>query len=259
MLDKGFERHARGATAALAIVALILACRDGTGPATQTFKGADVAVGSGTAHTEVVFEGDNISSMTAVFNDAALTNLPATLPGTEYILPMPTGAPATVFNHVGLNWNPQGHPPPMVYTVPHFDVHYYFISPAQRATMTPADPTFLTKAALAPSADQIPPNYVADPSPVPAMGTHYTDATSAEFHGQAFSNTLVYGYYEGKMIFIEPMMTKAYIETKPNDTKAVPVPSRYPAAGRYPTSYNVSHDASAGEYRVKLATFVTRN
>lgn len=259
MSDKKNSFAMRTTVAALAIVALALACRDGTGPATQTFKGADVIVGGGTAHTEAVFEGDNVTEVSAVFTDGALTNLPDAPLGTEFRLPMPTGTPATVVNHVGINWNPQGHPPPMVYTVPHFDVHYYFISQAVRATMVPSDPTFVTKAAMVPSADQIPPNYVGDPQAVPMMGTHYTDASSAEFHGSAFTNTLVYGYYEAKMIFLEPMMTKAFLETQVTTTKAIPVPGKYPAAGRYPTSYTVSHDATAKEYRVKLTGFVARN
>ncbi len=249
----------RSAVGALSIVALVLACRDGTGPSTKTFKGADVIVGGGTAHTEVVFDGDNVTDVSAVFTDGALTNLPATLPGTEFILPMPTGTPATVVNHVGLNWNPQGHPPPMVYTVPHFDVHYYFISTAVRATMVPSDPTFVTKAAMVPASGMVPANYQADPQAIPMMGTHYTDATSAEFSGSPFTNTLVYGYYEGKMIFIEPMMTKAFVETRIETTKAIPVPAKYPAAGRYPTSYTVSHDATANQYRVKMTGFIARN
>jgi uncharacterized protein len=259
MLGKKQVVMARAAAGVLSIVALALACNDSTSPSTQTFRGADVVVGGGTAHTEAVFAGDTITSVSVVFTDAALTNLPTALPGSEFILPMPIGTPSSVFNHMGLNWNPQGHPPPMVYTVPHFDVHYYFISQAQRATMTPADPAFVTKAAMAPAAGLVPPNYVADPQAVPMMGTHYTDVTSAEYHGQTFTNTLVYGYYEGKMIFIEPMMTAAFLATQANQTKAIPVPATYPSAGRYPTSYTVSHDATAKEYRIRLDGFVTRN
>jgi Domain of unknown function (DUF5602) len=259
MSEKKLVVSAHAAVAAACIAALVLSCRDSTSPATQTLIGPDVSVGSGIAHTEVVFDGDVVTAANVVFTEAALTNLPATLPGSEFLLPLPTGAPATVFNHVTLNWNPQGHPPPMVYTVPHFDVHYYFISPAQRSTMTPADPAFAAKAALAPPADQIPPNYVADRQPVPMMGTHYTDATSQEFHGQPFTNTLVYGFYQGAMIFIEPMFSKAFVDTQPMETRAIPVPAKYPAAGRYPTSYTVSHDAAAKVYRISLTGFVTRN
>ncbi len=244
---------------AICAVALALACDNSAAPVAHTFRGADVPVGGGTARSEVIVEGDVVTSISAVFSESALTNLPATLPTTEFMLPMPVGAPTTVVNHIGLNWNPQGHPPPMVYTVPHFDTHFYFISLAQRQTMTPADPAFATKAAVVPPADQIASGYVADPQGIPMMGTHYTDSKSAEFMGSAFTSTLVYGYYEGKMIFVEPMMTKAFIESNPNETKAIRVPARYPAAGRYATAYSVTHDVAAKEYRVTLKQFVAGN
>jgi hypothetical protein len=31
-----------------------------------------------------------------------------------------------------INWMPEGHPSPMVYTVPHFDFHFYMIPNAER-------------------------------------------------------------------------------------------------------------------------------
>jgi len=70
---------------------------------------------------------------------------------------------------------------------------------------------------------------------------------------------MVYGFFDGKMIFIEPMMTKAFLESKPNETKVMKVPGKYPAPGRYPTAYKVAHDATAKEYRVTLQSFATRN
>ena len=35
---------------------------------------------------------------------------------------------ATPFDHIGLNWNPNGHEPEHVFDVPHFDIHFYMIS-----------------------------------------------------------------------------------------------------------------------------------
>jgi hypothetical protein len=82
------------------------------------------------------------------------------------------------------------------------------------------------------------------------MGTHWSDANT---------KTLIYGFYDAKMIFIEPMLTKAYLETHPNETSEIRAPAKYPSAGRYPTSYRVAFDAALQEYRVELATFVSRN
>lgn len=247
--------------AATLVVAGALACGDdSTGPEAHTLRGADVPVGDGLAHVEITVDAnDNVTSMSAVFSESALENLPTTLPATVFDIPMPANAPDGVVEYVTLNWNPQGHPPPAVYTVPHFDVHFYFIPMSQLATMTPADPEFAAKGAKAPASDELPPGYVGDPIAVPQMGTHYTDASSHEFHGEPFTHTFVYGFWDGRMIFLEPMMTKAFLESRQSETKTIAIPARYPAAGRYPTSYSVSHDATTAEHRVTLDGFTERN
>ena len=55
------------------------------------------------------------------------------------------------------------------------------------------------------------------------------------------------------------MMAKAFIESKPNFTSAIKTPAKYPKAGRYPTTYGLTHDATLKEYRAKLGSFVGRN
>jgi hypothetical protein len=147
----------------------------------------------------------------------------------------------------------------MVYTHPHFDVHYYLVTPEQRNAMTPADPSFAAKAAVVPSAAETPAGYAADPQGIPRMGTHWTDRSSHEFHGSPFTNTMVYGFYEGKMIFLEPMMTKAFLETQPDETNDIAVPAQYPGPGAYPTSYRVRFDNATSLYRVELLSFVERD
>jgi hypothetical protein len=260
MRNSSFGLAGTGVALFSAGVIAVLACSgDGSGPDTRTLRGADIAVGGGLAHSEMVVDGDNaIQSIRVVFNEAALTNLPGTLPNTEFIVPLPTGAPATVFNHIGINWQPNGHPPPMVYTLPHFDVHFYLISTQERDAISPADPTFGAKATKAPTTEEIVPRYVADPFAIPRMGTHWTDQDSHEFHGQPFTSTIVYGFYDGKMIFLEPMMTKAFLDSKPDQTKPLRVPTKYPKAGRYPSSYRVAFDNTAKEYRVEMLEFVAR-
>ena len=242
------------------IAAVLFACsNDVTEPTIREFTGAQIAVGAGVAWTEMsVGVKTGVQSVTLVFTEGALSNLPATLPNTEYIIPLPSDAPASAFNHVGINWQPQGHPPPMVYTVPHFDVHYYMVSTQERDAMTPADPQFGAKSTRTPLAAETPPGFASDPFAVPRMGAHWTDVQSHEFHGSPFTSTIVYGFYDGKMVFIEPMMTKAYLESKPNDTKAIRVPAAYPKPGRYPTSYRVVHDAATKRTRIELTGFENR-
>lgn len=246
-------------SAALCAVASFVACEELTSPDTRTLRGPDISVGDGLARTDVVVDGANrIQSIGVVFTLEALDSLPPTLPGTEYILPLPPDAPTTIFDHVAIDWQPEGHPPPMVYTHPHFDVHFYMISKDEREAMTPADPAFLETALRAPDSAAIPPGYMADPQAVPGMGTHWTDQSSHEFHGQMFTNTLVFGFYDGQMVFIEPMLTKAFLESQPDESKTIALPVQLPAPGAYPTTYRVRHDAAEGEYRVELLNFQDR-
>jgi hypothetical protein len=260
MFNSPFRLSGTGVVLLSAGIISVLACSDdGSGPETRTFRSADIAVGAGLAHSEMVFDSDNqVQSIRVVFSEAALNNLPETLPNTEFIVPLPADAPLTVFNHIGINWAPNGHPPPMVYTVPHFDVHYYLISTQERDAISPADPTFGAKATKAPATDQIVPRYVGDAFAIPRMGTHWTDQDSHEFHGQPFTSSIIYGFYDGRMIFIEPMMTRAFLESKPDQTKPLRVPAKYPKAGRYPTTYRVAFDIAAKEYRVEMLDFVSR-
>jgi hypothetical protein len=173
------------------------------------------------------------------------------------VISIPSDAPATVYDHIGLNWQPEGHPPPRVYTHPHFDVHFYLISRAERDQITPADPEYEAKIAAQPSAEETPPRYAPDPEGVPRMGTHWTNIDSHEFHGSTFTNTMVYGFYDAKMVFIEPMVTRAFLLSRPDDTKTIQVPERYPARGRYPRAYTVRYDATTDNYRVELHTFAS--
>ena len=99
--------------------------------------------------------------------------------------------------------------------------------------MTPADTAFGAKAAKVADATLLPPGYTSDLTPIPRMGLHGGDSTSHEFHGAAFTATMIYGYYDAKMIFTEPMMAKAFAESKPNFSAAMRTPARYPKAGRY--------------------------
>ncbi len=249
------------AAALMAAVAIGIGCSDDTPvvPATQTYKGAETPVGAGVAWTELVFDGDALQSMRVAFTRGALDDLPPTLPTTEYVIPLPANAPATVFDHVTINWQPEGHPPPMVYTHPHFDVHYYLVSIAERNAMTPADPSYAGKIAAVPAATDAPPRYSADPQGVPRMGTHWTNIDSHEFHGSPFTHTMVYGFYDAKMVFIEPMLTRAFLLTRPDVTADIQVPQRYPKPGRYPAKYRVYHQAAGDEYRVELLDFRDRN
>ena len=245
--------------AATSLVALAtgIACSASTDSA-RTLFGPTTSVGAGTARTYLTTVGSVPTEIGIVFSESALTNLPGTLPFSEFVLDLPAGASVTPFDHATMNWVPQGHPG-MGYGVPHFDFHFYEISVADRAAIAPSDPQFQTKLALAPAAEFVPTGYVQDPSGVPNMGTHWTDVAAPEKNGQPFTLTFIYGSYNGAFTFMEPMAAKSFLDTHPTVTSSVKLPARYAKPGYYPTSYTLSYDASSKEYTVSLRDFVSRN
>lgn len=242
-----------------AVVPLLWAgCTEPTRSSERVLRGTDVTMAQGFARTEVTLGRDDVPiAVAVVLSEAALVGLPATTPmgGLEIVLPIPSGAAGIPFTHAAVNWQPSGHPPAGIYTPPHFDVHFYMISMAERDAMTPADPAFSTKANTQPSPDRVPPGYTGDPGAVPRMGTHWANKGSPEHQGHTFTHTMIYGFYGGSMVFIEPMVTKAFLESRPEVVVDFPTPSRYGKPGWYPSRYAVKHDAATKEYRIELRGF----
>ena len=239
----------------------LLRCSDSTGTEERLLRGADITLGQGLARTEVTLNRSGAPlSIAVVLNAAALSGLPATTPqgGLEIVLPLPGDAGRLAFDHVALNWQAGGHPPPGIYNVPHFDVHFYSVTMADRNAMTPADPQFAVKALRTPASEFVPPNYISDNVAIPRMGSHWNDRNAPEHHGVTFTRTLIYGFYDGAMIFIEPMVTKAFLETRASVTADLAIPTRYPRPGYYPTRWRVSFDSARGEHRIELSGFVQR-
>lgn len=239
---------------ALMICAPALSESDTGGP--RIHEGATVAVGNGQAWVMVAANAaGQPTSVSVVLDDAALEGLPPADPDQpvhEYILPMPEDAPATGYNHVGLDWNPAGHIPDGIYTLPHFDVHFYLVDAATRSRIS-----FVGEAAetamQAPDASLLPEGYMLAPnSGVEGMGAHAVNTGSHEFHGKAFDHTFIYGYHAGEMIFVEPMVTLKHLLRRTDVTMPVATPARYSRPGYYPTRYRVGFDAATGRHQVAL-------
>ncbi len=258
------ERRVAGAVALSGVaLAVMVSCSNDSPTAAnvETVRGADVTFGNGVARTEVQVQGTNVVSVAVVLSENALDGLPTQLPpmtSQEYILPLPVGAPPMVFDQVVVNWQPVGHPPMSIYTTPHFDVHFYTITPQQRAAITPADPSYAAKTLRQPAADELPPGYTLDPAAVPRMGVHAGATAGPEFRGAPFASTFVYGFFDGGMIFLEPMMTRTFLLSRPDTTIAIATPARYPKPGAYPTAYAYKYDAATRERRIELRGFVQR-
>ena len=225
--------------------------------------GEVIPFGAGTARSWVDFGPDGLPAAVGVtLTEAALEGLPATAtPGliwtTEYILDLPDVA-GLPFNHIGVNWNPHGHMPSGVYNVPHFDFHFYSITPDVRRGIT-ARGDDLERGRRAPASGLLPEGYVFAPdSEEPGMGGHWADPGAHEFHGHDFTSTFIFGTYDGSVIFWEPMVTRAFLLTKPDMTETLRLPQAYGAAGFYPTDYRIQYDGSRQEYTISLGGMASR-
>ncbi|SMF73774.1 hypothetical protein SAMN06265365_14524 [Tistlia consotensis] len=258
-LSRRALRHGLAATSAiLCAAALAGAATTAAAAGGKTYLGDSIEIGHGTA--QAVVETDAAGRPQSIgisLSPGAIEGLPEgrnkdSAEGSwEFDLPLPKTPVATGYGAIQIDWNPLGHPPPGIYTVPHFDFHFYLMTPDQveRVAFTgPADP-----AAAAPDPALVPPGYKVIPeTAVNRMGVHGVDVTGPEFHGKPFTATFVYGYYEGRLTFVEPMVTTAYLHSKPALSLPVKTPERYSTAGYYPTRYSVRYDAAKKRYLVEL-------
>ena len=263
--------------------------------------GTPTRVVNGTIRTYVVLDqknGGRPLEVGVAMSEASLDGLPAATPmagamkghdhgpsnANSFLLDLPAQNP-TPYEFVQFDWNPSGHEPEGVYTLPHFDFHFYTVPVDVRNSILPSDPTYFQKAANLPPQSEWYPFHVdagtlAGGVPqgavtVPLMGVHWLDVRSPELQQMAgnpgawqpFTKTFIYGSWNGRFIFDEPMITRAYILSKKTATdpavidEIIPVSTaqRYIPAGYYPSAYRITWDAQQKEYRVALTQLSWRN
>jgi hypothetical protein len=217
------------------ITARVLVGQSASPPGVKTYVGETRAVGEGIARTWFTTDARGTPlAIGVVLNSDALDGLPEEV--TEYPLAFPPEARVTAFNHFTFDWRPHGHIPPGIYNVPHFDLHFYLITRAERERIT-ADARDRDALERQPRAEEIPSGYVLAPgSGEPRMGMHWIDPTAPEFHGHPFTETMIYGFYNGRLIFFEPMVTRDFLLTHTPVRRTLKLPQAYPKSGYYPTS-----------------------
>lgn len=189
----------------------------------------------------------------------------------ERILFLPKHNRNIPFKWVLLNWNPEGHPPPGVYDLPHFDIHFYIMDYLKRnhirmgpcavemmdcddlkKALTPVQPQFMPKEYIS----------IGEAVAVPRMGNHLLNPRSPELlkppENKKFTHTFFYGAYDGHIIFFEPMITLAFFQSKPDVCILTKQPSEFETSGYYPTKYCMRYEGSSGIYTVSLQGFVKR-
>lgn len=200
-----------------------------------------------------------------------------------YILDLPAKNP-TPYKFVQFDWNPVGHEPLGIYDLPHSDFHFYTVPLEVRNSILPSDVKFAQKAAAFPAAQFRPQFYLdaatlagvpAALATVPQMGLHWLDVRSPELQQaagnpdawQPFTKTFIWGSWNGKFIFHEPMITRAYLMAKREGAGSavrdeiipVPVAQNYLKAGYYPAAYRSTYDTKAREYRNALTKLAWRS
>lgn len=238
----------------LAMAALATACKKNKDDE-NILKGNVGQLYNGKAFTWATLKADGTPDQLAIsITDAALSSVPINENHTgheNHLVLNFHPKHGTAFDHVQVDWNPSGHEGPM-YMLPHFDFHYYLMTPGQVDAIVEG-PQMNTH----PDAAYIPQGHIAPVPGVPKMGKHWLDPTSPELGGgQLFTQTFIYGSYDGKINFLEPMITKAFIDTTKTFSRDIPQPAKFQKTGFYPTKMSIKrHD---GLTDIILENFVQR-
>jgi hypothetical protein len=245
------------------LMAFILGCSESMnlGPTAGTYDGPSRKLGNGSAYAfETMDANGKPIAIGLRMSEVALTGLKSEPPndgdGWETIIPLSKDAATSGYDLIGIDWNPKGHIPIGVYDKPHFDFHFYMISQAKKDSIT-AKGEDLARADKAPAPEYMPEGYILPKgTEVPRMGAHAIDPSAPEFNKQPFTKTFIYGFYDGQMAFLEPMVTKAFLETKPNTKDRIKLPKAYAKNGYYPTAYSIRYDATQREYEISLDNLI---
>ncbi len=221
----------------------------------NTFYGPQVHMGDGKARTFISIDRSGKPlEMGFEMTEGAMYGLPEDehdFEAATFVLPLHQKAQqATAFDHLVVNWNVHGHEPPGVFDIPHFDFHFYMITMAEQMAIPPyeVNPTGFDNL---PPPSYWPATYVPIPGGVPQMGKHWISTSFAP----PFTKTMIYGSYDGRFTFIEPMVTRAFIlQGNPFSQNFSQMQVFVPVNKWYPQTYNI-YDAD-GKHYVSLSNFV---
>jgi hypothetical protein len=253
------RRRTPRAVTTVAILAVVLpACAreqaEQAGPAEQVVQGecravhrADVCAWDRMAGDSLVAFGLTVPMQVV---DSAPMDAPMVWPPVAAAtIPLSPAARAAGFDNVTIFWENHGHPP-APYLVPHFDFHWNTVTSADLGAIDCADQT---RPAHVPAAYEltdidIPGLGTLVGLCVPQMGMHAL-ASADLAAGTPFEQTMIVGYYAGRPIFVEPMITQGTLLSRRNFPLTVPaVPDGQPGV-RYPTHFVAEYDSTAHAYR----------
>jgi hypothetical protein len=271
----------RGFGVAVLLTGLGLAVSAERSGSARTLEGKVTSLGAGTIQSFLTLDRSGAPlAMGVRMSPAALEQLPRT-PNTvsrcfdldgngkhtqhecmgdeERILELPTGASELPFSWIMVNWNPAGHVAP--YARPHFDFHFYIAERSLVESIVPGrcgemvDCQEFKRASRPVAARYVPDGYIDVGAVATRMGNHLLDSQSPELKDSLpFTSTFIYGAYDGKVIFLEPMITLDFIQKTRESCLPIRQPQGFQRAGYYPTKYCVRQD-SRGQRTVSLEGF----
>ncbi|WFE28138.1 hypothetical protein O7623_02710 [Solwaraspora sp. WMMD791] len=204
-----------------------------------------------------------------VDGDGAIQEMTECAGGHERELELPAALrrlPGVPLTWALVNWNPHGHGAPGVYDVPHFDFHFYIQPKAERDAIRPGPCGIIVHCDdFVRGTVPVPPQYLpADYTDLQmvevAMGNHLLDQTSPEWNGSPFTRTFIYGSYDGRISFLEPMITHSWLQglvTGQHSSACLPIkqPAAWQVAGWYPQQYCIRYRANRDDLTVSLEDF----
>jgi hypothetical protein len=234
---------------ALLAVALVIAAVMPACTGSKHLNGAKQKLGQGYiwSWTEHDVAG-NLVRMGVTMTRGVLEGLPSAYDQIEVPLPTEVSTPPYVTTVVF--WDPLGHGP-QPYSVPHFDFMFYFITSEELGQISPGSDTTPVPARFRP------PDYHAALAE-PSVGTHWGDTLAPEFHGKPFTATFVYGFEDGKMVFLEPMIAASFLGSEPAFSEAIEQPAAVEREGYYPTHYTVEYNRKDSTVTVALEGLTLR-
>jgi len=211
-------------------------------------------------------KGDSVLDAGAIVPMAAIEGAPAETPMVwppiaTAKLKLPAAAQSkTGFSQLTMFWEAMGHPPTQFMT-PHFDFHFYVVPAGEEMTYDCKDlskPSTLPASYVLPD-EELPPDMAKMVGVgtligicVPNMGMHSLPTSEME-RKDIFRGNMVVGYYGGKPIFIEPMLTKAMLMERKSFDLAIPtIPG---LVGNYPRSFRAEYDEKRQTYRFIFSAF----
>lgn len=217
--------------------------------------GSPIPIGNGVARAYIKYADSQLVEVGVSLTPDVMEGLPNELMGHmhEYLAHFPPHNP-TVYTHITMHWNYKGHRP-APYLIPHFDFHFNMISETERKAIT-SDEAHGTHY---PPPLYLPRGYApAPPISTPEMGVHWSNSAADELHDIRFTQTLLYGTWDGRVVFVEPMITREFLMSKPDMTIPIAMPEKHAAAGIYAAAYIIRWNKELGEYQVALTRFVRK-